>query len=269
VRNNGGFEEVVDSMLDPTDDAGCEAILIRARVRGEEVMRTAVIIAATFGVGSIAAGPALADGGGGSDRSNTTTCSKGEVWDSRSQKCVKAENGVLPDKTLTDYAFALVKAGRYGEALDVLDLLKNPNTPVALNYRGYATRKLGRIDDGIGYYLKSVALDPHYAQVREYLGEAYLLKGDMARATASCRRSSRSAGALARNMNISRWPSPTLRISDASNRAQAAGDPLSRRVPAGTKRTIYVRSPTATARVSALAGPGTKYCLLRPLWSWP
>jgi Flp pilus assembly protein TadD len=76
------------------------------------------------------------------------------------------------------------QAGRYGEALAVLDLLKNPNTPVALNYRGYATRKLGRIDEGISYYLKSVALDPHYAQVREYLGEAYLLKGDAAQAKA-------------------------------------------------------------------------------------
>jgi Flp pilus assembly protein TadD len=108
----------------------------------------------------------------------------GEVWDSKSQKCVKAENGVLPDEALTDYAFALVRAGRYGEALAVLDLLKKPNTPVALNYRGYATRKLGRIDEGISYYLQSVALDPHYAQVREYLGEAYLLKGDMARAKA-------------------------------------------------------------------------------------
>jgi len=32
--------------------------------------------------------------------------------------------------------------------------------------------------------LRSVALDPHYAQVREYLGEAYLLKGDTARAKA-------------------------------------------------------------------------------------
>jgi tetratricopeptide (TPR) repeat protein len=114
----------------------------------------------------------------------TTACDKGQVWDSKSQKCVKAENGVLPDEALTDYAFALVKAGRYGEALAVLDLLKNPNTPVALNYRGYATRKLGRIDEGISYYLKSVALDPHYAQVREYLGEAYLLKGDAAQAKA-------------------------------------------------------------------------------------
>lgn len=148
-------------------------------------MRIEIMLAVAFGLCSIAAGPALADGGGGgNDRSNTTTCAKGEVWDSRNQKCVKAENGVLPDKELTDYAFALVKAGRYHEALAVLDLLKNPNTPVALNYRGYATRKLGRIDEGISYYLESVALDPHYAQVREYLGEAYLLKGDIARANA-------------------------------------------------------------------------------------
>jgi len=142
-------------------------------------MRIEVILAAAFGLCLMTAGPALADGGGGSDRSSTPTCGRGEVWDTRSQKCVKAENGVLPDQELTDYAFALVKAGRYSEALAVLDLLSDPNTPVALNYRGYATRKLGRIDEGIGYYLKSIALDPRYAQVREYLGEAYLVKGDM------------------------------------------------------------------------------------------
>ena len=59
----------------------------------------------------------------------------------------------------------------------MLDLLDKPNTPRALNYRGYATRKLGRTDEGIGYYLKSVAMDPHYAQVREYLGEAYVIQG--------------------------------------------------------------------------------------------
>ena len=45
-----------------------------------------------------------------------------------------------------------------------------------------ATRRMGRVDDGIRYYLKSVALDPNYAQVREYLGEAYVLKGDIAQA---------------------------------------------------------------------------------------
>ena len=146
-------------------------------------MRIEAILAAAFGLCLMTAAPALADGGG-SDKSDPPTCGKGEVWDSRSQRCVKAENGVLPDHELTDYAFALVKAGRYSEALAVLDLLGNPKTPVALNYRGYATRKLGRIDEGIGYYLQSIALDPHYAQVREYLGEAYLLKGDTAAANA-------------------------------------------------------------------------------------
>ena len=78
---------------------------------------------------------------------------------------------------MTDYAFVLAGAGRYEEAIDVLDLLDNPKTPRALNYRGYATRKLGRTEEGIGYYLQSVALDPAYAQVREYLGEAYVIQG--------------------------------------------------------------------------------------------
>lgn len=125
-------------------------------------------------------GIARADGGGagGSDQ----TCPQGEVYDGRTMKCVKRQAGVLPDKEMAQYAYALAKAGRYAEAIEVLDLLKDPNTAVALNYRGYATRKLGKTDEGIAYYLKSVALDPHYAQVREYLGEAYVIKGDLARA---------------------------------------------------------------------------------------
>jgi pentatricopeptide repeat protein len=126
------------------------------------------------------AGAARADGGGRDD--STPTCPRGQVWASRTQRCVQAQSGVLPDKALADYAYALAKAERYDEALDVLDLMQDRNTPQALNYRGYATRKLGRVDEGIGYYLKSVALDPRYAQVREYLGEAYVIKGDVDKA---------------------------------------------------------------------------------------
>jgi Flp pilus assembly protein TadD len=83
----------------------------------------------------------------------------------------------LSDADRTDYAYRLAKAGRYEEALALLDTLTQPNTAKALNYRGYATRKLGRTDEGIGYYLQSLKLDPQYAQVREYLGEAYVIKG--------------------------------------------------------------------------------------------
>jgi tetratricopeptide (TPR) repeat protein len=99
------------------------------------------------------------------------------------QKCVKQSSANITDDNRTEYAYSLAKAGRYDEALAMLDTLKDQNTAEALNYRGYATRKLGRTDEGISYYLKSVELDPKYAKVREYLGEAYVVKGriDLAR----------------------------------------------------------------------------------------
>jgi tetratricopeptide (TPR) repeat protein len=112
-----------------------------------------------------------------SNQSDLTTCEPGQVWDARNHKCLMKRSGVMPDPELTEYAYALAKTQRFQEALDVLDMLDNPNTPRALNYRGYATRKLGKTDEGIGYYLKSVALDPAYPQVREYLGEAYVIQG--------------------------------------------------------------------------------------------
>ena len=109
--------------------------------------------------------------------SDLTICSPGQVWDMEHQKCLERRIGILPDSELTDYAFTLAGAERYQEAIDVLDLLDNANTPRALNARGYATRKLGRTDEGISYYLRSVALDPAYPLVREYLGEAYVIEG--------------------------------------------------------------------------------------------
>jgi tetratricopeptide (TPR) repeat protein len=151
------------------------------------IARSLIAVAAALGFSVMIAGPALADGGGGSGSGDKTTCPAGEVYDARSMSCVKQGSKVLPDAALADYAYALAKAERYDEALEILKLMKNPNTAQALNYRGYATRKLGRVDEGISYYLKSVRLDPRYAQVREYLGEAYVIKGDMARAKAQLR----------------------------------------------------------------------------------
>src|ERR1700734_2409864 len=128
------------------------------------------------GGGGAAANPGTS-AGKSVNRTDLTTCMPGQVWDPKKHKCLQRHSGVLPDSDLTGYANALLKADRFEEAIDVLDLLDNPNTPRALNYRGYATRKLGRTDEGIGYYLRSVALDPAYPQVREYLGEAYVIEG--------------------------------------------------------------------------------------------
>ncbi len=130
-------------------------------------------------------GSASRQGGRGSDAGslNMTTCPRGQIYSQRSRRCVQVRSEVLTDEAATDYAFALAKAERFDEALEVLNMVRNPDTPKALNYRGYITRKLGRTEEGIGYYLKSVAMDPQYAQVREYLGEAYVIQGklDLAR----------------------------------------------------------------------------------------
>jgi tetratricopeptide (TPR) repeat protein len=149
---------------------------------------TSAAVAVAFAAAApyaLAAGGGGGGGGGGAKQTqqDLTTCPKGQVWDDKTKHCVTMKSDVLPDAQLVEYAYALAKAERFDEALQTLDLLKDPNTPRALNYRGYATRKLGRTDEGIAYYLKSVAMDPNYAQVREYLGEAYALQGkfDLAR----------------------------------------------------------------------------------------
>ena len=117
-------------------------------------------------------------GGTGSDGSaDLTTCETRHDLGSGKQRCVEARKGALPDEALTDNAFALVKAERFEDALATLDLREKPDDAEALNYRGFATRKLGRVDESIGYYQKAVALAPRYAEVREYLGEAYISKG--------------------------------------------------------------------------------------------
>jgi tetratricopeptide (TPR) repeat protein len=117
----------------------------------------------------------------GPDTPPPPSCKRGEVYSTKLKKCVKQKAATEDDKT--EYAYALAKAGRYQEALDLLSALNEPATARALNYRGYATRKLGRVEEGIGYYLRSVSLDPHYARVREYLGEAYVQQSrpDLAR----------------------------------------------------------------------------------------
>ena len=144
------------------------------------ISRTVLPAAALLALGlSLTSGAALAAG----SSPDTPTCSRGEVYNSSTKKCESRQAGAtFTDQDLANTAYALAKAKRYDEALEVLNLMKNPNTAQALNYRGYATRHMGKLDEGIGYYLKSVKLDPHYAQVREYLGEAYVLKGDLASA---------------------------------------------------------------------------------------
>lgn len=141
------------------------------------IVRIASLVLGGCIAASMLSTPVFAVGGGGGGGANTPTCKKGQIYDKRSKQCVKQQSANVTDENRTDYAYSLAKDGRYEEALAILDTVKDQNNAEVLNYRGYATRKLGRTDEGISYYLQSVKLDPQYAKVREYLGEAYVVKG--------------------------------------------------------------------------------------------
>lgn len=91
--------------------------------------------------------------------------------------CVKLKADVLPDAELYQNARMLADEGEYEWALDHLRLMTNQNDAEVLNYTGYSNRKAGRLETGIAYYYKALAVNPDYVQAREYLGEAYILAG--------------------------------------------------------------------------------------------
>ena len=47
---------------------------------------------------------------------------------------------------------------------------------------GFALRKLGRVDEAMAYYAKALAARPDLTTTRQYLGEAFLQKGESAKA---------------------------------------------------------------------------------------
>jgi tetratricopeptide (TPR) repeat protein len=84
---------------------------------------------------------------------------------------------VLPDEQLYRHGSALAQAGEYDWALTVLAAIRNQNDPHVLNYTGCSLRKSGRLDEGIRYYRKALAINPDFVLAREYLGEGYVAAG--------------------------------------------------------------------------------------------
>ena len=111
-----------------------------------------------------------------------TSCGTGQVWRSGTDACIDGRSAALSDEDLYLAAGEFVLEARYAEALPLLFRIKDRNQPQVLNLIGYSTRKLGDIDKGIDYYHQALAVDPGYTKARQYLGEAYLLKGDVDKA---------------------------------------------------------------------------------------
>ena len=91
--------------------------------------------------------------------------------------CARLVAGLLSDEDLYQQGRDLAKAGYYDDALEVLASITDQNDPKVLNYIGYSHRKAGRLETGVSYYNRALAIDPNYILAREYLGEGYVAAG--------------------------------------------------------------------------------------------
>ena len=114
----------------------------------------------------VAAGapPALAAGGGGGD---TTPSAPARPED--------------PDYTAGVKA---IKAGKYAAAIPLLEgvVQREKDNADALNWLAYATRKNGDAAKSIPIYERALAVDPKHRGAHEYIGEAYLVLGNLPKA---------------------------------------------------------------------------------------
>ena len=84
------------------------------------------------------------------------------------------------------YAAAVqaIDAKDFARAITLLDVIvqRTPDDADAWNQLAYATRKSGDPAKSIPLYQKALALDPRHTGAHEYIGEAYLALGDLAKA---------------------------------------------------------------------------------------
>ena len=139
--------------------------------------------------------PVFAAGGGSSSGGSTQTqecaaplaydatqricapCKAGTKYDAASKSCVVDDAALFDDDFLFEQGRTLALAGHYQKALDVLGSVRNKHDAMVLTMIGYATRKLGRTDEGIAIYHQALAIDPANLNTHEYLGEGYLAVG--------------------------------------------------------------------------------------------
>jgi len=89
-----------------------------------------------------------------------------------------------------DEAVRAVDAGAYARALRMLNnvVKAEPRNADAWNYIGFSQRKLEQYDKALAAYNKALAINPKHRGAREYLGELYLMTGDVAKAESQLRK---------------------------------------------------------------------------------
>ena len=109
----------------------------------------------------------------------TTECKTGEVWDEKTSACIKAEDSSLNDDQRYNAVRELAYAGRYPEALAMLDTMTEGDTARVMTYRGFALRKSGQVEQGIAAYEQAIAMDPANILARSYYGQLLVEMNEM------------------------------------------------------------------------------------------
>jgi predicted Zn-dependent protease len=79
-------------------------------------------------------------------------------------------------------AYWQAKGGEHAAALATLRTAADQDDPRIQTLIGFTLRKLGRVDEAMGYYQRVLASHPDRTTTRQYLGEAFLQVGDVTRA---------------------------------------------------------------------------------------
>ena len=81
-------------------------------------------------------------------------------------------------------AVQAIEAGRFAEAIPLLEgvVARDARNADAYNWLGYAVRRTGDPPRAIPIYQKALDIDPKHRGAHEYVGEAYLLLGDVDKA---------------------------------------------------------------------------------------
>lgn len=103
----------------------------------------------------------------------------------------------LEEDEMFALGYWLAKTGDYDGALAAFASMKNQGSARVLTMAGYATRHLGRVDDALMLYGKALAANPNRTDTRQYLGEAYLQKGDTGKAKTELAEIARLCGSTA------------------------------------------------------------------------
>jgi Flp pilus assembly protein TadD len=79
---------------------------------------------------------------------------------------------------------AAIEAKDWKKAIDDLSraAAKEPENADIQNFLGYANRKSGNLEAAFKHYNEALKLDPKHRGAHEYIGEAYLMQGNLAKA---------------------------------------------------------------------------------------